>query len=235
MTLAAPAARVHLGPDRAAGREGRVPPGRRGGPVHRHAGRSGPRRDPRRAGRGRRTRPGTRRPGAPRSCGQAAAGWLARSHRFPSRRTTCSRSSGPRSSSPGCRSCSGSGPGDVLVYPELAYPTYDIGARLAGATAGGLGQPAGAGARPGAAGLAELAVQPDRAGAAGRAHAQGGVVGARARGGGRLRRVLHRPGLGGHAGLRAGPRGVRRLARRGCWPSTRCPSGPTWPATGPGS
>jgi succinyldiaminopimelate transaminase len=27
----------------------------------------------------------------------------------------------------------GCGPGDVVVYPELAYPTYDIGARLAGA------------------------------------------------------------------------------------------------------
>jgi succinyldiaminopimelate transaminase len=29
----------------------------------------------------------------------------------------------------------GLGPGDVLVHPELAYPTYDIGARLAGVTA----------------------------------------------------------------------------------------------------
>jgi succinyldiaminopimelate transaminase len=28
----------------------------------------------------------------------------------------------------------GLGPGDVIVYPELAYPTYDIGARLAGAS-----------------------------------------------------------------------------------------------------
>ena len=27
----------------------------------------------------------------------------------------------------------GCGPGDVVVFPELAYPTYDIGARLAGA------------------------------------------------------------------------------------------------------
>ena len=27
----------------------------------------------------------------------------------------------------------GCGRGDVVVYPELAYPTYDIGARLAGA------------------------------------------------------------------------------------------------------
>jgi succinyldiaminopimelate transaminase len=29
----------------------------------------------------------------------------------------------------------GLGPGDVMVYPELAYPTYDTGARLSGATA----------------------------------------------------------------------------------------------------
>ncbi|MGO9218767.1 MAG: succinyldiaminopimelate transaminase [Streptosporangiaceae bacterium] len=29
----------------------------------------------------------------------------------------------------------GCGPGDTVIYPELAYPTYDIGARLAGADA----------------------------------------------------------------------------------------------------
>ena len=34
----------------------------------------------------------------------------------------------------------GCGPGDVVVYPELAYPTYDIGARLAGADGGGRGR-----------------------------------------------------------------------------------------------
>lgn len=28
----------------------------------------------------------------------------------------------------------GLGPGDLVVYPELAYPTYEVGARLAGAT-----------------------------------------------------------------------------------------------------
>lgn len=28
----------------------------------------------------------------------------------------------------------GAGPGDVVAFPELAYPTYDVGARLAGAT-----------------------------------------------------------------------------------------------------
>src|SRR5271156_6782802 len=29
----------------------------------------------------------------------------------------------------------GLGPGDVVVHPALAYPTYDIGVRMAGATA----------------------------------------------------------------------------------------------------
>ena len=28
----------------------------------------------------------------------------------------------------------GCGPGDVVAHPALAYPTYDVGARLAGAT-----------------------------------------------------------------------------------------------------
>lgn len=28
----------------------------------------------------------------------------------------------------------GAGPGDLVVHPEIAYPTYDVGARLAGAT-----------------------------------------------------------------------------------------------------
>jgi succinyldiaminopimelate transaminase len=42
----------------------------------------------------------------------------------------------------------GLGPGDVVVHPEVAYPTYDVGARLAGATALPAGGPAQAG--PGA-------------------------------------------------------------------------------------
>ncbi|MDX6272869.1 MAG: hypothetical protein QOJ92_79, partial [Frankiales bacterium] len=27
----------------------------------------------------------------------------------------------------------GLGPGDTVVHPEIAYPTYDVGARIAGA------------------------------------------------------------------------------------------------------
>jgi succinyldiaminopimelate transaminase len=38
----------------------------------------------------------------------------------------------------------GLGPGDVMVHPELAYPTYDIGARLAGATSLASDRPLGA-------------------------------------------------------------------------------------------
>src|ERR1019366_3251625 len=56
----------------------------------------------------------------------------------------------------------GLGAGDVVVHPELAYPTYDIGARLAGATAlasdaplasGGTLASGGAGGRGGLVGL----------------------------------------------------------------------------------
>ncbi len=54
---------------------------------------------------------------------------------FAYHRMTCCPWSAPRSSSRGFRSRSGSRPGDVVVHPELAYPTYDIGARLAGASA----------------------------------------------------------------------------------------------------
>ena len=37
----------------------------------------------------------------------------------------------------------GLGPGDVVLHPELAYPTYDIGARLAGASAVASDSPVG--------------------------------------------------------------------------------------------
>ena len=36
----------------------------------------------------------------------------------------------------------GCGPGDAVVHPELAYPTYDVGARLAGARPVRAGEPA---------------------------------------------------------------------------------------------
>ncbi len=107
----------------------------------------------------------------------------------------------PRSSSRGCRRCWGSAPGDVVVHPQVAYPTYDVGARLAGA-------------RPVAAD-ATTALGPDRAVRLVWLNSPGNPTGqvlpvehlakvvawARARGRGRrLRRVLLRPGLGAAAG-----------------------------------
>ena len=50
-----------------------------------------------------------------------------------STRTACCRRSAPRSSSPGCRRCSASGRATSSCIPGVAYPTYDVGARLAGA------------------------------------------------------------------------------------------------------
>ena len=91
----------------------------------------------------------------------------------------------------------GLGPGDVVVHPEIAYPTYDVGARLAGATPVASDGLTALGPRPGPPGVAELAVEPDRPRAAGRAPAQGRRVGPGARRGGRVRRVLRRAGLDG--------------------------------------
>ena len=42
----------------------------------------------------------------------------------------------------------GCGPGDAVSFPELAYPTYDIGARLAGAQAVATDDPEAAGTEP---------------------------------------------------------------------------------------
>ncbi len=101
----------------------------------------------------------------------------------------------------------GCGPGDAVSFPELAYPTYDIGARLAGAQAVATDEPGPRRRRAGEAGLAELAVQPDRPGAARRPGCASswpgrGRLGRRAR----LRRVLHRPRVRRRAGVGAAPR-----------------------------
>jgi succinyldiaminopimelate transaminase len=83
---------------------------------------------------------GSNAPGYPATWGTpalraAAAGWLARS-------LSVSVSPGDVLPVVGTKEfiawlplMLGLGPGDVMVYPELAYPTYDIGARLCGATA----------------------------------------------------------------------------------------------------
>jgi succinyldiaminopimelate transaminase len=64
---------------------------------------------------------------------EAAAGWLARSHGVrvdPAAILPVIGSKEFIAALPGLLGCTA---GDVVVYPELAYPTYDIGARLAGA------------------------------------------------------------------------------------------------------
>ena len=64
---------------------------------------------------------------------QAAAGWLARRHGVAVAPESVLPVIGTKEFIAGLPTLLGCGPGDVVVYPELAYPTYDVGARLAGA------------------------------------------------------------------------------------------------------
>ena len=211
-------------------------PGRRGGPVHGHARRSGARPDPRRAGRGRPTRPGTRRRGARRGCGRAAAGWLARAHGVPvvaGRRAAGRRHQGVHRLASG-HARARAGRRDASTRSWRTPPTTSA---------------PGSPGRRAVASDSLLAVGPARvrlvwvnspSNPTGRvlprrAPAQGGGVGPGARGGGGLRRVLHHRWAGKP---RRSPCCIRTCAARrtrACWPFIRCPSGPTWPATGPGS
>jgi succinyldiaminopimelate transaminase len=66
---------------------------------------------------------------------EAAAGWLERRHGVTADPSAVLPVIGSKefiAALPGLLGC---GPGDTVVHPELAYPTYGIGARLAGATA----------------------------------------------------------------------------------------------------
>jgi succinyldiaminopimelate transaminase len=64
---------------------------------------------------------------------QAAAGWLARRHGVTVPPESVLPLIGSKEFIAGLPTLLGCGGGDVVVYPELAYPTYDVGARLAGA------------------------------------------------------------------------------------------------------
>ena len=64
---------------------------------------------------------------------EAAAGWLARSHGVTVDPAAVLPVIGTKEFIAALPALLGCGPGDVVAYPELAYPTYDIGARLAGA------------------------------------------------------------------------------------------------------
>ncbi len=65
----------------------------------------------------------------------AAAGWLARAHGVSVRPDDVLPVVGTKEFIAWLPVMLGLGPGDVVLHPELAYPTYDIGARLAGASA----------------------------------------------------------------------------------------------------
>ena len=66
---------------------------------------------------------------------EAAAGWLARRHAVTVDPDTVLPVIGTKEFIAALPALLGCGPGDTVVHPELAYPTYDIGARLAGARA----------------------------------------------------------------------------------------------------
>jgi aspartate/methionine/tyrosine aminotransferase len=63
----------------------------------------------------------------------AAAGWLARRHGVSVDPGAVLPVIGTKELIASLPTLLGCGPGDTVAYPELAYPTYGIGARLAGA------------------------------------------------------------------------------------------------------
>jgi succinyldiaminopimelate transaminase len=66
---------------------------------------------------------------------EAAAGWLARAHGVIVPADAVLPVIGTKEFIAWLPTLLGCGPGDTVVHPVLAYPTYDIGARLAGANA----------------------------------------------------------------------------------------------------
>jgi succinyldiaminopimelate transaminase len=64
---------------------------------------------------------------------EAAARWLARRHGVTVQPDAVLPVIGTKEFISALPTVLGCGPGDLVVYPALAYPTYDVGARLAGA------------------------------------------------------------------------------------------------------
>jgi len=64
---------------------------------------------------------------------EAAAAWLARRHRVTVEPDAILPVIGTKELIAWLPTLLGCGPGDAVSFPELAYPTYDVGARLAGA------------------------------------------------------------------------------------------------------
>jgi succinyldiaminopimelate transaminase len=78
----------------------------------------------------------------------AAAGWLARRHGVAASADTVLPVIGTKEFIAWLPSVLGCGPGDAVSFPELAYPTYDVGARLAGAQPVATDEPDGIGTAP---------------------------------------------------------------------------------------
>jgi len=78
----------------------------------------------------------------------AAARWLARRHGVAANPDAVLPLIGTKELIAWLPTLLGCGPGDVVSFPELAYPTYDIGARLAGAQAVATDEPDAGGASP---------------------------------------------------------------------------------------
>jgi succinyldiaminopimelate transaminase len=81
-------------------------------------------------------------PGYPQTAGtaalrEAAAGWLSRCHGVTVDPAAVLPVIGTKEVIAWLPTVLGCGPGDLIAHPALAYPTYDAGARLAGATATG--------------------------------------------------------------------------------------------------
>ena len=180
---------------------GARPPRRHRRPVGRHAGRPDARGRAAGAARRPRTRRATRSTIGREDTRQACIDWLARRYGVTglgldgvlpvigSKELIGCAGRAPRASAPATWS----------VFPALAYPTYEVGAALAGAEALATDALTALGPRTPRAAVAQLAVQPDRPGAAARAPAQGRRLVPRARHDAGLRRVLPRVRLGGRA------------------------------------
>ena len=104
-------------------------------------------------------------------------------------------------------------PGSEVLLPALAYPTYDVGVRLAGCVPVAIDDPLEADPARVSLVWVNSPSQPDRPGAPARAAARARRVGPRARRAGRQRRVLPRAGLDRRARVGAAPRRLRRVDR----------------------
>jgi aspartate/methionine/tyrosine aminotransferase len=104
-------------------------------------------------------------PGYPLASGtpavrEAAAGWLARRHGVRVDPAAVLPLLGTKEFIASLPALLGCGPGDIVIHPHLAYPTYEVGARLAGARPVGAQTLPPAGSGPGT-GVRDGAGLPD--------------------------------------------------------------------------